>query len=133
MIRLFLDFSYLEVQILTFLLLSLSILIIKRRVSKKLGMVWGRGKVGVSGGVVSFCQHLSRILCFLQLFVKVLCFLQLLVKVVANLRNFQIFSSQSSLLSFRLPENQKTKSICPRSSTGNISLSSLLMMPWPTR
>merc|ERR1711953_903279 len=27
-----------------------------------------------------------------------------------DLRNFQIFSSQSSLLSFRLPENQKTKS-----------------------
>ena len=50
-----------------------------------------------------------------------------------DLRNFQIFSSQSSLLSFRLPENQKTKSICPRSLTGNISLSSLLMMPWPTR
>ena len=43
------------------------------------------------------------------------------------------FSQPASLLSFTLSHYQKTKSTCPKSSIGNISLSSPLMMPLPTR
>ena len=43
------------------------------------------------------------------------------------------FSQPASLLSFTLSHYQKTKSTCQKSSIGNISLSSPLMMPLPTR